>query len=255
MKGMILMGRTYIIATASFAFALLILIGGAAIAGPSLKCEEPYYNFGERTEGESVEHTFIIKNVGDAPADMKKLRPSCGCAALIAVQETLAPGDETGVTVKVSLRNERGPYRKGLAITGGGDNQDSLNLTLEGAVTSELYLFPERLELGRVEANKEIVRSVIVAFAQEEPVRITKTMSDVDAMISDVKTLKDGGLYRVTIRVKPMKEKPRIDSRVLLYTDSSKRPMVDIPVTGFVLVDFCPQLRVSLSWPVAPMSQ
>lgn len=231
------MNRLFDISMSNLVIAFSLLVGSTAIAGPKLICEEPLYNFGEREVGESVEHTFIIKNVGDEPADVKQLRPQCGCAALSTAKEKLAPGAETAMTLKMSLGKRRGPFRKSLAIVSGDDKQDALNLTFEGAVTSTLYVLPERIELGRVEADREITRKVVVAFAQEESVKITNIMSDVDTMVSEVKTLKEGGLYRVTIRIKPRKGSPRIQARVLLYTDSAKHPMIDIPITGSVMVD------------------
>jgi len=214
-----------------------LVVGETAIGGPRLICEESSYNFGEKEIGESVEHTFIIKNVGDAPADMKQLKPQCGCAALNTKQEKLGPGAETAMTLKMSLGNQRGPFHKSLAIVSGDDKQNALNLIFEGVVESALYVLPERLELGRVDSDKEITRKVIVAFAQEEPVKITRTMSDVNAMVSEVKTLKEGGLYRVTVRIRPPTQNPRIEAKVLLYTDSAKHPMVGIPAPGSVLVD------------------
>ena len=236
MKGPVSMYRVFNVLSGSLVVTL-VLLGGTAIAGPKLVCDEPSYNFGEREGGESVEHTFVIKNVGDAPADMKKLRPSCGCAVLSAPQDKLAPGAESPITLRVTLGTHVGPFHKSLAIASGDGSQDGLTLTLEGAVTSTLCVLPEQLELGSVDAGKQVTRSVIVAFAQEEPVKITRTMSDVDTMVSEVKTLKEGGLYRVTVRVKAPNTSPRIEARVLLYTDSKKYPMVVIPVTGSVLVD------------------
>ena len=231
------MNRVFNVGTFCLSIALSVVVGGTTLAAPKLVCEKPSYNFGEKEACESVEHTFVVKNVGDATADMTKLRASCGCALLNAAQEKLAPGAETSVAVKVSLAGSQcGPIRKGLAIASEGD-ADALTLTLEGTITSTLYVLPERLDLGRVDADKEITRKVIVAFAQEEPVKITKTMADVDTMVSEVKTLKEGGLYRVTVKVKPAKGNPRLDAKVLLYTDSPKHPMVAIPVTGSVMVD------------------
>lgn len=219
------------------AVGLSLLFGGELLAVSKLVCEEPSYDFGEREEGESVEHMFVVKNVGDVAADIKKLRPSCGCAAIRAEQDNLAPGAETAVTVKMSLGKGRGLVRKSLTVVSADDQQEALTLTLEGFVTSTLYVMPERLELGQIDADKEVTRSVVVAFAQEEPVKITRTMSDVDTMVSEVETLKEGGLYRVTVRIRPQKGSSRIQARVLLYTDSAKHPMVDIPVIGTVVGD------------------
>ena len=207
-------------------------------AGPRLICEEPSYNFGEREEGESVEHSFVIKNVGDAPADAKKLKAQCGCAAVKVAQDKLAPGEKTSMTLRMSVGKRRGPFRKSTAITSDDDKQDALTLTFEGTVTSTLSVAPERVELGSVDAGKEVTRSAVVTFTQHTPVKITRVVSDpVDLLASEASALQNGSRYRVTIRLKPVKESTTIHGRVLLYTDSGKHPMIDIPVTGTVVGD------------------
>ncbi len=233
-KGTDSMYRMFNAAMANAVVALVLLAGAPAIAGPKLICEQPTYQFGEREQGESVEHTFTIKNVGDEPADLTKLKPQCGCAVLGVTQDLLAPGETTTVTLKVSLGNQLGPFRKSLVIASEDNQQDRLVLAIKGAVTSILYVMPERLELGHVDADQEVSRTVVVAFAQEQDVTVTRCVADVNTVVPEVKTLKKGGLYRVTVRVKPIQGTSRIQAKVLLYTDSDKHPMVSIPVTGDV---------------------
>ena len=225
------------IAHCSLAATLLFLFSANAIAGPRLTCEEPAYNFGEREEGGSVEHAFVVKNVGDTPVDMKSVKPQCACTVLSVAQDTLPPGAETAITLRVSLGGQRGLIRKTLAIAPGADSQERLTLTFEGAVVSTLYVEPDRLELGHVDADHEVTRSVIVAFAQEEAVKITKTTCDTDLVVSEVKALKDGGLYRVTVRVKPLRGMSTIRARLFLYTDSAKHPLIVIPIAGEAVGD------------------
>ncbi len=205
-------------------------------AGPKLVCDESIYNFGEREEGGTVEHTFLVKNIGTEPADMTQLEAQCGCAVLDTASDTLAPGEETPMTVVVSFGEERGVYTKSLDILAQDDAHNALTLTLEGFITPTMYVLPDRLELGRIDAGRKTTRTAIVVFAQEEPVKIKTITSDVGTNVLEVKALSDC-LYRVTVQVAPSKGSSRIQSRVLLYTDSPDHPMVTIPVTATVLSD------------------
>jgi hypothetical protein len=231
------MSRKYDAVTFGVAIALVLFVAEIAMAGSKLVCDDPLYNFGERQAGESVEHTFAVRNVGDAPAAMDKFAPQCGCAAISAQHDTLAPGGETSVTVKISLENSPGPVRKSVALISDDDKQGALMLTFAGAVASKLVVAPERLELGQIDVGQEVTRTVIVAFAQEAPVKITKIASDQGLMVPKWKAIREGWLYQVTVRLKPLKAGSLIQGKVLLYTDSAEYPMVDIPVAGMVLED------------------
>ena len=102
------MSRIFEVASYGLA-AMFLLFSGTVIAGPRLVCEEPLYDIGEIGESQSIVHTFMVKNVGDAPADMKKFKPSCGCAVLSTTKDVIAPGGKAGLTLKMSLGNQGGP--------------------------------------------------------------------------------------------------------------------------------------------------
>ena len=123
-----------------------------------------------------MEHTFIIRNVGDAPAELKKPNPSCGCMVVNVTHDTVAPASETAITVKLSPARQAGQIHRSVTIPPGNGNPEPLTLTLEGAITAPLAVVPERIILGQLEANKEVTRSAIVACALKEPVKITNVV-------------------------------------------------------------------------------
>src|SRR5438093_11945731 len=47
--------------------------------GPRIQFEQPDYDFGKVSSGESVKHTYTFTNTGDALLEVSAVHPSCGC--------------------------------------------------------------------------------------------------------------------------------------------------------------------------------
>jgi len=101
-------------------FALLVvsvaLAGSSGWATPTISVDEATYDFGSALEGETVVHTFVLTNTGDAVLEIEQVRPSCGCTATILSQRTLDPGDS--VELRASLHTDGyGGYKISKSIT------------------------------------------------------------------------------------------------------------------------------------------
>jgi len=56
------------------------------------------FKFGEITDGESVQHTFVFKNEGKGPMSITNVEASCGCTSPNWTKELIAPGGEGRIT-------------------------------------------------------------------------------------------------------------------------------------------------------------
>ena len=86
--------------------ALLFGFGVAGISGyaaPKLACDEPEYRFGELDSSETVKHDFVIRNEGDEPLKITRVRPDCGCTLARLKDKTIAPGKQTSLSARLSL--------------------------------------------------------------------------------------------------------------------------------------------------------
>ena len=79
---------------------LVLLVAISGYGGAQLRVDQAVYDFGEVTEGYVVNCTFLIANVGDAPA--KFTYPpitSCGCTTAPLPKQELAPGESMELPV------------------------------------------------------------------------------------------------------------------------------------------------------------
>lgn len=61
-------------------------------AGPVIEFQEKARDFGDITQGDKVEHTFVFKNTGDAPLLIQNVAVTCGCTAPNWPKQPIAPG-------------------------------------------------------------------------------------------------------------------------------------------------------------------
>jgi hypothetical protein len=85
-------------------------IGGT----PQLVIDEPAYSFGnvEPSSGQDakISHTFIVRNVGSAPLEISRVKPSCGCTTARLDQPTIPAGGSVNLDATLDLHNR--PARK-----------------------------------------------------------------------------------------------------------------------------------------------
>jgi hypothetical protein len=75
------------------------------------------HDFGNITEGEVVEHTFIFKNTGEAPLIIEKAQASCGCTVPSWTKEPVAPGATGEIQVKFDSKGKPNVQNKTVTIT------------------------------------------------------------------------------------------------------------------------------------------
>ncbi|WP_373523104.1 DUF1573 domain-containing protein [Aquiflexum sp.] len=61
-------------------------------AGPVIEFQEKSIDFGDITQGDKVEHTFLFKNTGNSPLMIQNVAVTCGCTAPNWPKEPIAPG-------------------------------------------------------------------------------------------------------------------------------------------------------------------
>jgi hypothetical protein len=103
-----------------FGFLMLSILAftlcqAAAVRDPgeSIKSSEMpkdgfVYNFGEVQEGETLKHSFTLKNETDQPMLINDITTSCGCTVSRVQKKDLAPGEGTSLEVTFSSEGYSG---------------------------------------------------------------------------------------------------------------------------------------------------
>jgi glutathione peroxidase len=96
---------------------------------PKVKVDATEYNFGAVKEGDTISHTFKIKNEGTAELVIHNVSPACGCTAS-EFPKSLAPGQEGNVTLAVKTAGMNGKTTRSADIISNDPKQPTIQLWL-----------------------------------------------------------------------------------------------------------------------------
>jgi len=82
-----------------------------------MEFEATEWNFGEITQGESVEYAFEFTNTGSEPLIITNAKGSCGCTVPVWPREPVAPGESGVVDVKFNSKGKKGKQNKKVTLT------------------------------------------------------------------------------------------------------------------------------------------
>ncbi|MES2862794.1 MAG: DUF1573 domain-containing protein [Bacteroidota bacterium] len=75
------------------------------------------HNFGKVEQGQIVETTFTIKNVGENNLYIVDAHGSCGCTVPEVTKEAIEPGESAPINVKFDSNGKSGEVTKSVMIT------------------------------------------------------------------------------------------------------------------------------------------
>ena len=176
----------------------------AVASGPVLEIDDPVFDWKTAYAGERFEHTFILRNTGDAPLTIKEIKTQCGCTA---VQEdfknkTLKPGEKTSFAVNVDTTKFDDFTQKSADVICEGEVQGDMKLWVKGFVKKLLLVHPApaRLELVRdanaIKSSKTIVR---LTSNIDTPIRIKSIEAEKKLVRASVEEVTPGKTFTAEI--------------------------------------------------------
>ena len=217
------------------AFAVIILLFGvasqvdAADPEPTVAIPKPIFDFGSVAQGEPVQHDFLVKNIGSAELQIRKILPACGCTAAVVASDRIAPGESTEIKVQFDSTGFQGYKVKTIRLYTNDPKQTSSVLTLKGSVQPEISLAPQRLNFGVVRrgsapSDEVVISSDIPGFK----IRSLRPRSE-DIEVEQ-EQLADGKGVRIKVSLKDSLPVGIFRSRVAIVTNSKQSPVINLPI-------------------------
>ena len=233
MKKLIAVCMAAVLAAPLFAQEEPVPESGPAHA-PRIVCDQPTFEFGERDNSETVEHTFVIKNEGDLSLEISNIRAACGCTVANITSKLIAPGETADLTARLSLRGRSGRQRKSITVTSNDPVTPHLTLFLDGTAMIGIEAVPPRLFYGQI-TPAAVVEQCVEVRGGSVPFKIIAVESDSPKIATRMEVLEDGRKYRVCAATVPPLDQGQLRSTVTVRTDSEKIPVVNIPVAASVI--------------------
>lgn len=210
--------------------AFLMVYGSFAeesVPAPKLVITEPQFDFGTRPNTEVVEHSFELRNEGDAPLVITRVKASCGCTVAKLTSKEIAPGESEKLTAKLNLKGRRGRQNKGIRIQSNDPTQPSIMVFLKGTAVTEFDISPGHVHFGRVRSDSEEMRPVSVT-SHTAPFTITSVSVDSEYFRYETDNDTHAQSHTINVYLVPPLPPGVLSQTMTVKTDHPKKP-------GFVI--------------------
>jgi len=200
-------------------------------AAPKLVLTPETYDFGEASSGEMIQASFTLRNKGDEPLIISRVRTSCGCTTTALEKRELAPGEETPLVATLSLKGRYGPQHKYLTITSNDPEHPTIKVQIKGTAIRYITLTPSALYLISTPQGKTITRSISITSEKKIPFRILSIETSHPDLGIEVESSSKSA-YRVLVTLSNTWPAGRIDESLRIHTDHPKAPLLTCKIKG-----------------------
>lgn len=119
----------------------------AVTSVPHILVEKTEHDFGTVIEGDVASHTFVIKNTGNAPLIIERVRSSCGCTAVVTKEKEVPPGGTTEVRAEFNTTGRSGKNAKTITLETNDPDNPSTSLEIRAMIEKLLGFEPSLIRL------------------------------------------------------------------------------------------------------------
>jgi hypothetical protein len=233
--------------TPVFFILLAVLLGVTSAvaqeeaAKPRAVPVEPVKDFDLVVKGEVIEHTFEIRNEGNAPLLINDVRPACGCT-VAEYDRTVAPGKVGKVGVKVKTENFGGPIAKAVAVFTNDPENPKIQMVVKAKVKPFINVVPGYARYNYVQGEEVGIIPQTLWAEDGADVNILKVTSPHDYLEVTYREATEeernpkgtGNQWRFEIKLAADTPVGPLRDYVEIEVDHPKQQVVKIPVSGFV---------------------
>lgn len=206
-----------------------------AIQGPRIFCEEPNFDFGAVDNQNTIEHTFVFKNIGDTTLEISSVRPACGCTVADMSEKVIPPGGESHLTARLSLQGRTGPQSKAITINSNDPENPQFRVNMSGTIQQALQVSPDRLIFGQMGPGQEAELFVELIGTSTESFTVQKIETTDERLFATAEVIEEGKRHRISAKIKTTDQSGPINAVVRITTDHPARPVIDVPVAANVV--------------------
>lgn len=214
------------------ALFLIILSGTSALAAPQLVVDEPDFSFGTISQGKKVNHVFAIRNSGDTPLTIQRVRPSCGCTAANASSPVIQPGKSGEIKITFDSTNFSGKVSKTVFLDTNDPKSPAVTLTLTGSITEEIQIAPRQLNLGQTKIGTPKEVTISVTNRGNKPLKLVSAKSPISQVVARIRKdqLKPGESGIIDVTVTPRAEDRMLSGYLFITTDNPQKSEITVPL-------------------------
>ncbi len=203
---------------------------------PRLVCPEPIFNFDGAPAMSKVKHAFVLRNEGEGPLTISRVKATCGCTVAKLAKDVLEPGEETCVEAVLTLSSHVGKLAKTILVYSDDPKTPNFRLTMIGTTVEFIRMTPSRVTFGKINEDDPRVRELLLEPVSEKArFGLPKIESDSDKIAVDVKPQEKGKGYVVTLRTVNPLPRGYLKGNLRILTDNKILPQLMVPFNAHVM--------------------
>ncbi len=198
---------------------------------PKFECKETEYDFGTTWSMGSVEHTFVIKNTGNAPLTIDA-KPTCGCT-IAKSDKIIQPGAEGKVETILHTGNYNSQITKTIRTTTNDPAHKLVNLILKGTVKPRILSEPMLgAHFGLYTPEISLTKVFKLTNNTDEPMKIEVVQPDLPSVFKvTVKEIEPGKVAELTVVAQPPFKENLNSTQFQLKTGLKDAATMTLPCT------------------------
>jgi len=217
----------------AFAWVLFWLTPVAGAGSPKAVFPETRFDFGRAMYGSVVEHDFVLRNAGSAVLRIEKATMTSPLLVTRMPRE-LAPGGEGLIHFKLDTAALRGPFDGQITVLLNDPDLPEVDLSFEGVVIPPVEVSPLPAFFVASLHGKEASASLEIINHEPDPLRIVKIEHTRERFTTDLKTLRPGQRYSLTLILKPDGPSGRSTDLITVSTSSKAQPDLKIVANTYL---------------------
>lgn len=211
---------------------LIALPAFAASAQPRIVLSVQSYNFGHVENTASIEHRFEVRNQGDEPLQIGRLRACCGVSTEITATEIPA-GSHAFLDVSLSLRRRQGKLERNIFIASNDPATPYAKIELTGTAVSTVSIEPRWINFPDAAGSAPHEASVTITSIPDWEFAITEARIDSSSFEYSHRQPTDT-THQLTIRTVPPLQPGTTRAVLRIETDREDYPTINIPLSATV---------------------
>jgi len=195
---------------------------------PVIEAIEPVHDFGTVWIGPKLNHTFEIRNAGDKPLEITRVKPSCGCTVAGNYPRKLEPGQNGEFPFAVASTKLRGRFQKSITVTSNDPVTPDLRLQLKGEVKRYVDVAPAHANFGKIIRQEKQTRILNITNNTDKKLTATVTPTADGKFTYDLIETEPGEKYELRVAANPPFVPGNLRSRVTLKTSIEEQPEIRI---------------------------
>ena len=147
---------------------------------PDIQIDTPIHDFGTLPQMKSVNHEFIIKNVGMLPLEILEVTPSCTCEKVALKDRIIPPDSETQLEIQYRGSTNSGKTRIAVYLKTNDPDEQDVVVSMFGIINGIARVYPGHFNLGNITQDETIRKSFLIyprSYGYELKVKSVKSSS------------------------------------------------------------------------------